>query len=100
MRHVLHQDTRRVPVELAIEKRDSARSEMAGQAMHRDSRIDRIGHATSWSPDLYNVAGPRQLDCNQPRIVTHSTGLRRIAAGYDMPMLQTEVLAELEFTST
>jgi hypothetical protein len=73
---------------------------MAGQTMHRDSGIDRIGKSASWRPDVHDVAGARQLDCNQPRIVTHSAGLRRIAAGYYVPMLQTEGLAELEFTST
>jgi hypothetical protein len=67
---------------------------MAGQAMHRDSGIDEIGRSTSWSPDVHDIAGTRQLNCNQPRIVTHSTGLRRIAAGYDMPMLQAEVSAD------
>ena len=88
MRHVLHQDTRRVPTELPIEKRDRARPEMAGQTMHCDAGIDRIGIAASWSPHVHDVAGARQLYCNQPRIVTHSPGLRRIAAGYDVPMLQ------------
>ena len=95
MRHVLHQDTRRVPTELSIEKRDRARSEMAGQTMHRDAGIDRIGNATSWRPDVHSVAGARQLNCDPPRIVTYATGLRRIAAGYDMPLLQTKVLAGL-----
>ena len=86
---------RRVPFELTIEKRDRARSEMAGQTMHRDAGIDRIGKATRGSPDVHHVAGARQFNRNPPRIVTHSAGLRRIAAGYDMPMLQAEVSAKL-----
>ena len=96
VRHVLHENAARVSIELTIEKRDSARPEMTGQTTHLDSVIDWIGKVTSGSPNVHNIARAGQFNCNQPRIVTHSAGLRRVLAGYDMPMLQNGRLSVVE----
>src|SRR5579875_484597 len=88
MRNVLHQHTLVIgALDGSIQYRQRPRPEMTRQTMNADVRLRLLALVPFRRPDFNLVAGVDQRPRNQTGIVAHSSGLRRILAGDDLPVV-------------
>ena len=95
MRHILDEDPARSRLKRAIENSDRTQAKMAGETMHDGSIFRRhrfVRRIRTGRPHIDYIAGAREFDCNQPRIVTHTAGLRRIFTSDQVPRSQSDGL--------